>query len=361
MQVSKFNLMPNSRPSARLPAACALGTLFLCGTLSAIGVACANRSSSNQRATHGASPTVSSIANPSPLASVTSIPTRLPLDGGSADANSTVSAKRRTCPDVPAVSEVATPCGDLHCLAFTSPAAAFAQVLSKKPRVIGIGESHAQKGSESVVPTPRRFAEQLLPSLCGHTHSMILEIWLPRNDCGDQRVKQVQRQQKPVTAAQSKSNQDDYVALGYAAKRLGIEPSALVPACNEYQSILDAGSDSIARMLALIGTKTAERVVEELHRVDDPEAVAPVVAYGGALHNDAEPTPDHLEFSYGPRLLSETGGRYVELDLVVREYVKDTEVWQKQPYYRALRKNPLPDKTLLYQWGEHSFALVLSD
>jgi hypothetical protein len=59
-------------------------------------------------------------------------------------------------------------------------------------------------------------------------------------------------------------------------------------------------------------------------------------------------------------LLAETNGRYIELDLIVREYVKDSEIWQKQPYYRALRKNPVAHKTLLYQWGEHSFGLVFA-
>jgi hypothetical protein len=233
-------------------------------------------------------------------------------------------------------------------------------VLAAQPRVLGIGESHAQKGSEAIESATRRFAELLLPQLCGRTHAMVLEVWLPRNDCGDKRVEQVEKKQKPATATQSKSNKNEYVALGYSAKRFGIEPSALVPTCDEYQSILDAGPDSIERMLTLIGSKTAERIGEELERAPTPEQWPAVIAYGGALHNDAEPTSDHADFSYGPRLLAETNGRYIELDLIVREYVKDSEIWQKQPYYRALRKNPVAHKTLLYQWGEHSFGLVFA-
>jgi hypothetical protein len=262
---------------------------------------------------------------------------------------------------LPPITDVGTVCGDLHCLAFDSAEAAFAHLIAQNPRVLGIGESHAQKGTEGVVSATRRFAELLLPRLCGRAHALVLEVWLPRNDCGDKRVEQVEKKQKPATATQSKSNKDEYVALGYAAKRFGIEPSALVPTCDEYQSILDAGPDSIERMLTLIGSKTAERVDEELGRVPAPEPGPAVIAYGGALHNDAEPTPDHVDFSYGPRLLKDTNGRYIELDLIVREYVKDTEIWQRQPYYRALRKNPLSDKALLYQWGEHSFGLVFPE
>ncbi len=185
-----------------------------------------------------------------------------------------------------------------------------------------------------------------------------LEIWLPRNDCGDQRVEQVAEAQKPATATQSKSNKNEYVTLGHLAKRLGIEPSALVPTCEEYQSILDAGPDSIERMLALIGKRSGERLVEELHRYPNQESEPVVVAYGGALHNDAEPTSDHKDYSYGPRLLDETQGNYLELDLIVREFVKDTAVWQRQPWYQALKKNRDSSRTLVYQWGLHSFALV---
>lgn len=184
------------------------------------------------------------------------------------------------------------------------------------------------------------------------------EIWLPRNDCGDQRVEQVAEAQKPATATQSKSNKNEYVTLGHLAKRLGIEPSALVPTCEEYQSILDAGPDSIERMLALIGKRSGERLVEELHRYPNQESEPVVVAYGGALHNDAEPTSDHKDYSYGPRLLDETQGNYLELDLIVREFVKDTAVWQRQPWYQALKKNRDSSRTLVYQWGLHSFALV---
>jgi hypothetical protein len=282
----------------------------------------------------------------------------VPPDAGSAEAQATAPSTPRACAEVPSRTEPGIHCGDLHCLAFESAAGAFGHLLAKQPRVLGVGESHAQKGTESIPPATRRFAELLLPQLCGRARALILEVWLPRNDCGDARVKQVEKQQKPVTAAQAKSNKDDYLALGYAAKRIGIEPSALVPTCEEYQSILDAGPASIERMLTLIGSKIAERVLEELRRAPQSDSAPVVIAYGGALHNDAEPTPDHAGFSYGPRLLRETGGRYLELDLIIREYVKDTEVWRKQPYYRALVESPIRDKVLLYQWGEHSFGLV---
>ncbi len=262
------------------------------------------------------------------------------------------------CPESTFEPEPGTACGELHCLAFSSEGAAFAHVLELQPRVLGIGESHAQKGSETIHSATRRFAQGLLPVLCGRAKSIILEIWLPRNDCGDKRVEQVQKAQKPVTSSQAKTNQDEYVTLGRIAKRLGIAPSALVPTCDEYQSILDAGPDTIERMLQLIGKRTGERIVEELKRLPNQASGPVVIAYGGALHNDAEPAPDHAGYSYGPMLLEQTQGSYVELDLVVPEFVKDTDVWRRQPWYSAFKNNRDRSRSTLYQWAPHSFALV---
>lgn len=327
---------------------------------SLFGVACTPHASSARQlpaqTVDSATAVTSVVAETTPLESGDA--TR---DAGATNTAATAAATRPACPELPSITDPGTPCGALHCLAFSTAAAAFAYVLAQQPRVIGIGESHAQKGAEQIPSATRRFAELLLPSLCGRSRTMVLEVWLPRNDCGDQRVKQVEQEQKPATATQSKSNQGEYVALGYAAKRLGIEPLALVPTCDEYQSILDVGPDSIERMLALIGSKTADRVLEALHSAPAVEPGPVVIAYGGALHNDAEPTPDHQAFSYGPRLRAETQGHYIELDLIVREFVKDTDLWKKQPYYRALRNNSIQKgQTLLYQWGEYSYGLVFA-
>lgn len=276
----------------------------------------------------------------------------VPLDAGSAV------ARAPGCKALSSSGEQGSPCGDLGCLSFETPEAAFAHVLATNPQVLGIGESHAQKGSEGVPSATRRFAEQLLPSLCGRTRALVLELWLPRNDCGDQRVQEVDKAQKAVTRTQVKSNQDEYVTLGYVAKRYGIQPSALIPTCDEYQAILDAGPANIERMLELVTTKTAERVVEELGHMGSSNSLPMVIAYGGALHNDAAPSADRVRFSYGPRLSVATHGHYTELDLIVREYIKDNEAWRNLPYYSALRRDVLPEKTLVYQWGEHSYALV---
>src|ERR1039457_5451822 len=69
------------------------------------------------------------------------------------------------CPELVEAAQPGTSCGPLHCLAFSNERSALAHVLSLNPQVMGIGESHAQAGSQAVHSATRRFAEQLLPVL----------------------------------------------------------------------------------------------------------------------------------------------------------------------------------------------------
>lgn len=317
--------------------------------LSTIG--CTTQTSSTQPRQQPAAPVLA--VSEGPVAG--EVPRDTQGDAGSVAAPGTQEPR---CNPPALAHEQGSPCGEFGCLSFASPEAAFARVLATEPLVLGIGESHAQRGSEGIPSATRRFAEQLLPSLCGRTRALILELWLPRNDCGDQRVHEVEKAQKAVTGTQAKSNQNEYVTLGHVAKRYGIQPSALVPTCEEYQDILDVGPANVEKMLELVATTTAERAVEELEHNASVNSSPVIIAYGGALHNDAAPAADRMAFSYGPRLLAATRGRYTELDLIVREFVRDNEAWKNLPYYSALRRDVLPEKTVLYQWGEHSYALV---
>ncbi|MEO7035274.1 MAG: hypothetical protein ABI548_15235 [Polyangiaceae bacterium] len=68
------------------------------------------------------------------------------------------------------------PCGALECLAFPTPEAAFAYVLQRKPRILALGEAHAQEGTPGIRSSTRRFAEQLLPMLAGKSKHIVIEL-----------------------------------------------------------------------------------------------------------------------------------------------------------------------------------------
>jgi hypothetical protein len=230
-------------------------------------------------------------------------------------------------------------------------------VLDTRPRVLAIGEAHAQKGTESVASTTTRFTSLLLPLLSKRASDLVVELWVANGRCGKVEG-HVAEQQRPITQNQASSNQSEFLALGQRAQSFGITPHALTPTCEEYALIAGAGASDVDRMLQMIAAATAR----ELDRLlDQQTAAAPnslLVAYGGALHNDLFPRPGRERWSFGPELDRRTHGAYVELDLIVPEYVKDNESWRAFPWYTAYDPAHHGKETLLFSPAPRSFALV---
>jgi hypothetical protein len=253
------------------------------------------------------------------------------------------------------VSASATgPCGEMPCTLFDTPGAAFDAVLAMKPVVLAIGETHAPRDA-SVASTTKRFTETMLPRLQGRATDLVLELWVANGKCGQQE-KQVQKQQKDVTATQAETNQNDFVALGDAAKKLSIQPHVLVPACDEYARIVDAGAGDVDAMLGMIARLTARDLSALLAKRRDDASM--LVAYGGAMHNDLAPRKGREAWSFGPTIDAQTKGRYVELDLIVPEFVKDTDAWRAQPWYAHWDRERHAKSAVLFEMGPRSYALV---
>jgi hypothetical protein len=249
-------------------------------------------------------------------------------------------------------------CGPFECHFFDTPAAALEFVLQTRPVALGVGEAHAMAGSEHITSTARRFADALLPELRGRASHLVVELLNPDPRC-QEATREVRRVQEPVTAPQSAHNQSDYVALGHRARALGIEPFVLGPTCDELRAIAAAGDSAIDRMLvtiAQVSSRMMRGALAKNHAAGREDAL--VIGYGGALHNDIAPAEARAEWSYGPDLTRFTQGRYVELDLIVRELVRDTDVWRALPWYeffdparesgRFLVMRTLPSRFVLF-------------
>ena len=265
-------------------------------------------------------------------------------------------------PPAPALSASAAPtqppafraCGEVGCKAFPTAADAFDFVLSDTPRVLAVGEAHAQSDGPKSASSTRRFMDDLLPHLAPRATDLVIELWLANGSCGKVEQK-VAEQQTAITAPQAASNQNEFVELGHRAKALGIMPHALVPSCEQYQRIAGAGPADIEEMLGMIKSVTA-RDIEELLSKRAPERL--IVAYGGAMHNDLEPRAGREGFSFGPELAEATANRYVELDLVIPEQIKDTETWRGLPWYRHYSRESAGTEAYLFSWAPHAYALL---
>jgi hypothetical protein len=262
-------------------------------------------------------------------------------------------------PVAPIASSAAIPpgfraCGALDCKAFASAEAAFDYVLSDAPRVLAIGEAHAQADGPRTPSTTRRFMDSLLPRLAPRASDLVIELWVANGSCGKVEQK-VQKQQAAVTAPQAATNQNEFMELGSRAKALSIQPRALVPSCEQYQKIAGAGAADVEAMLVMIKSVT-QRNVEELLARRPPERL--IVAYGGALHNDLVPREGRQDFSFGPQLSQASLGRYVELDLVIPEQIKDTESWRGLAWYAHYSREKAGSEAYLFSWAPHAYALI---
>ncbi len=228
----------------------------------------------------------------------------------------------------------AGPCIGVPCERFASPAAAFDRVLEGRPRVLAVGESHAPADGPRVPSATVRFKELLLPRLSGRATDLVLELWIANGKCGKSEVA-VREKQAPIVAREAKTNPNEFVALGDAAFGLGIKPHVLVPTCEEYARILDAGAGDVDLMLTTIAKRSIDVAFKFLPAELTDAATGPstLLMYGGSVHNDLHPRPGREPWSFGPTIAAKVPGRYVELDLVVPEFIKDDEVWKNLPWF----------------------------
>ena len=259
-------------------------------------------------------------------------------------------------PVEPAVAAQGEACGALDCRRFGGAADALRYVLGQAPLALGIGEAHARAGSEGVASTAARFSQQLLPVLAGRASHLVVELLNPNPQC-PAAARPLEEAQKPVKATQSRQSQNDYVELGRHARALGIEPFVLTPTCDEFQAIESAGEDAIVRTLSTIAKVTSRMLRAALVQNRKRASDQLVLAYGGALHNDLQPKAARASFSYGDGLNDFTGGRYLELDLIVREFIRDNEVWRALPWYGQFDPETHPDSSVVLMTSPQSYVL----
>lgn len=270
-----------------------------------------------------------------------SAPAPVPTGGPSASSASSASASPPTSPPLKRTE-------------FDTAADAFRHVLATKPKVLAVGETHAPADVAAVESSTKRFARDLLPIVAPGAKTLVLELWVADPKCNRAQVAQVQKGTQEVTQNQAKSNPSEFMVLGSEAKRLGVMPKILVPSCDEYAGILDAGGRDIETMLRMIARLSEAEIKKGL--AAHPDAM--VLAYGGAMHNDVAPVKGREDFSFGPSLSAATGDHYVELDLIVPEFVRDTEAWRALPWYASFDPKTHGKKAVLFETGPRSFVLV---
>ncbi len=249
--------------------------------------------------------------------------------------------------------------------AFADAAKALEHLLEKHvPLALGFGEFHQKTDSVKVRSAVRRFSEQLVAPLSSYASDLIVETWITKGGCGEQEkavVKQVE-----TTTKRPETTESEVVKLLRRAKGAGIRPHILEVGCDDYKQLLGAGKVDYAKLLGMI-TKHLRRKAELLVKVRAQKPAAAkkpggprrlVVIYGGALHNDLYPYDDLKDFTFGQALKQRTGGRYIEVDLYVPEYVQEDKDLAKERWFPLLRLAS-PRGVVLIERDEGSYILLL--
>ena len=247
-----------------------------------------------------------------------------------------------------------SPCVELPCETFARPEEAVAALLAKGPRVMAFGEAHAQKDGPGGPSTTKRFTDSLLPLFKGKATDLVLELWVANGSCGKKTEQKVAQQQKAVAAPQAAGNQNEFVTLGAAAKAAGIRPHVLTPPCEDYLRILDAGGD-VDQMLSMIARLTASDIGKFLDQTAGKDSL--LIAYGGALHNDVVPKKGHESWSFGAELTQKLGAKYMAVDLVVPETIRDTDAWRSLPWHGKFLRERQGDRAVLMTVGPSSYVI----
>jgi hypothetical protein len=182
--------------------------------------------------------------------------------------------------------------------------------------MVGFGEIHQTVGTAGIPSALRRFSEQILPVLAPEVSHLIVETWVATGRCGE--VERAVTADIEKTTERPAATENEIETVLRRAASAGVVPRILSIGCAEYQAMRPAGRpvdyDRTLRVTARALETAALRALPERRR--------PLIAvYGGALHNDVHPNPFLAAYSYVPALMTATLGQYVEIDLVVPEYV----------------------------------------
>ncbi len=253
-----------------------------------------------------------------------------------------------------------TPCGALECRRYESARDAFLDALASGPLVVGVGEAHAPKGA-SVPSAATRFTTDILPALAGRASDLLVELMMPPRGCTDAAA-DVREKQRPITARQADNDQNEYLVMGEKARLLGIVPDMLRPSCTDIDAIRLAGDGAIGASLELIAQLSRKQTARLVDRDADSESDRGkmVVVYGGLLHNDLAPRTETADWSYAPAVDEHVRGRFVAIDLIVPEFIRDDASWRSFVWWPHYDKAKLGTKATLFRTGERSFVLVFA-
>jgi hypothetical protein len=220
------------------------------------------------------------------------------------------------------------------------------------PRVLGIGEAHQTARTAGVRSALSRFSAELLPVLAVHVTDLVIESWIEPAGCDGEAAQASAEVARDIERPASTEN--ELLTLVERARGLRIRPHLLSFGCDDYRAL--RSPDGQVNYEALLQAVTVRLREAALTGLGHEGAV--IALYGGALHNDLHPNPGVADFSYAVAVDAAAPGAYVEIDLLVPEYVTGNAALAREPWYPLLPRAG-PDHVVLIERAPRSYVLLL--
>jgi hypothetical protein len=239
-------------------------------------------------------------------------------------------------------------------------AEALVAILEKtQPGVVGFGEMHQVTGTTGTLSAIERFTRNMLPVLAGRASDLIVETWVSLGRCGKAEKKVVK--QVDEVSDRPQETGDETIRMLKAAKALGVQPHILGVDCKDYEKVLepDGGLDYFA-FLELVGRTLGDRAAEVASkRPAAPGRPSMIAIYSGSAHNEVAPRPGFEPISFASRMDALGRGRYVEIDLLVPEFVEQSSLARDEPWFAQLEKLASKDRVVVLERAANSYAIIL--
>jgi hypothetical protein len=237
---------------------------------------------------------------------------------------------------------------------YDSEAAIAERLLAENPRVIAFGEYHEITGGAKAKSAISHFTDELLALVQRKSSDLIVETWVTDGNCGKTETQAVAKVEKHIQ--RPKHVKSELELLIERAVAMGLRPHILTITCDEYRSIQpDAGEVDYVKLLSVV-TGALKREIDAALKKTKPDKT--VLVYGGAVHNDLQPRAELKDFTFGPAVRDEVGGRYLEVDLYVPEFIERDKDIVKESWYPLYKKAAKPGKPTLVKRSPGSYIVV---
>ena len=238
---------------------------------------------------------------------------------------------------------------------FSDAGAAASAIISRTdPLIIGFGEYHATTGGADVTPSLTRFGDEILPVIAAGASALVVETYVQDQGCGQAATETAAHVE--TTMQRPAETENHIMRLLRLSKAAGVQGYILERmSCADLEELRAGGDVDYAKLLGMVTRRLGDKI-EEIYKKTG--GARRVLVYGGSLHNEAVPAPALADYSYAKRIRELSDGRYLEIDFLVPELIRDDRFLPEQPWFETAMEEANGETVLVFQRSPASYVIV---